>query len=86
MIRYLTASEIADLYRRPGAALAQLLRHIADRLPYWPDPDARCPAHGARFCAACHRNPGDCRDGTGGGCGYWSATGMHWDTCPNRIR
>lgn len=68
-----------------AARIRRLLAAITARLPYWPDPHARCPAHGDRFCESCHRNPGDCADADGS-CSYWSATGMHWDTCPNRIR
>ena len=72
---------------RAGAWLARQLRsRVADRLPYWPDPHAKCPAHGKTFCYACHRNPSTCADPDRPSCGYWLATGMHWDTCPNRIR
>ena len=70
-----------------GGAVRRGLERLASRLPYWPDPSARCPAHGARYCTACARNPGDCVGELHvGGCGYWGATGMHWDTCPNRLR
>lgn len=51
----------------------------------FPDPEAKCPAHGQRFCMACCRNPSTCVEDNGG-CGFYSSTGMHWDTCPNRIR
>jgi hypothetical protein len=51
----------------------------------FPDPYAKCPHHGLHECRFCHANPGDCRGDTSQvGCGFWSATGMHWDTCPNR--
>lgn len=70
---------------RFGAALRRWLDRIGEQLPYFPDPKAKCPAHGRRYCRPCSRNPGSCV-GERGGCGYWSATGMHWDTCPNRIR
>jgi len=49
----------------------------------FPEAGARCSAHGFERCALCHRNPGSCT-GDLGGCGTWSDTGMHWDTCPNR--
>ncbi|MFI5687859.1 hypothetical protein [Streptomyces sp. NPDC051636] len=54
--------------------------------PCFPDPTAKCPAHGDHQCAACHRNPSSCNDRDYVECGYWSSTGMHWDTCSNRIR
>lgn len=53
--------------------------------PCFPDPDAQCSAHGEWKCAHCHRNPASCIDGAGE-CGMWAPTGMHWDTCPNRVR
>lgn len=46
---------------------------------------AQCPAHGRSRCAVCSLNPGSCAGGSSPGCGYWAATGMHWDTCPNRV-
>lgn len=51
----------------------------------FPDPEAFCPAHGEKRCERCARNPGDCVS-EHGSCSYWSAFGMHWDTCANRIR
>ncbi|MEI5100334.1 hypothetical protein RB200_19625 [Streptomyces sp. PmtG] len=54
--------------------------------PCFPDPEARCPAHGDRACALCHRNPSTCADPDILECGRWITTGMHWDTCSNRIR
>lgn len=54
--------------------------------PCFPDPTAQCPAHGEQQCAACHRNPSSCADRDYVECGFWSSTGMHWDTCSNRIR
>ncbi|MFF9205123.1 hypothetical protein ACF1AE_25545 [Streptomyces sp. NPDC014986] len=53
--------------------------------PCFPEPGARCSAHGTHQCALCHRNPGSCA-GDLGGCTTWSLEGMHWDTCPNRIK
>jgi hypothetical protein len=55
----------------------------------FPDPDKKCPAHGQRLCIDCARNPSTCFSMTNAGdsgCGSYTATGMHWDTCPNRIR
>lgn len=73
------------MFLRIGATAGRWLTWLAGRFPHFPDPKAICPAHGNRYCRACSRNPGDCI-GDCGGCGYWSATGMHWDTCPNRVR
>ncbi len=44
--------------------------------------EAKCPAHGNAQCPACSQNPdpGRCQ------CGYFEVHGMHWDTCPGRIR
>ncbi|MBL1107373.1 hypothetical protein JK361_22665 [Streptomyces sp. 5-8] len=53
--------------------------------PCFPEPGARCSAHGTHRCALCHRNPSTCTSELGG-CGTWSLEGMHWDTCPNRIK
>ena len=44
------------------AWLRRALERFASRLPYWPDPAARCPAHGRLRCGPCHRNPGNCGD------------------------
>jgi hypothetical protein len=48
----------------------------------------RCPAHGHVACTWCAQNPADCGPGSGEvpTCSFYRATGMHWDTCPNRIR
>lgn len=48
-------------------------------------PPAECPAHGEPGCDLCSLNPGLCEEGIGE-CDYYRDTGMHWDTCPNRIR
>ncbi|GGW15720.1 hypothetical protein GCM10018980_52060 [Streptomyces capoamus] len=53
--------------------------------PCFPDPSARCAAHGEQQCARCHRTPSTCA-GDSGECRIWSSTGMHWHTCPNRVR
>jgi len=61
--------------------------HVVYRVTYtFPGLDDRCSAHGQSLCVLCARNPGSCKDGDSGGCGMWSATGMHWDTCPNRLK
>ncbi|MFI5473229.1 hypothetical protein ACIA6D_23685 [Streptomyces cacaoi] len=52
--------------------------------PCFPEPGATCVAHGDAECLYCHRNPADCANG--GNCGTWARTGMHWDTCANRVR
>lgn len=44
-----------------------------------------CSAHGETDCEWCSLNSADCINGYGQ-CSYYSETGMHWDTCPNRIR
>lgn len=50
-------------------------------------PEAKCPAHGDPLCTRCARNPSSCAgDDEMAGCGTYAASGMHWDTCPNRIR
>lgn len=78
----------ATLPVRLAARTASLISRAADwatsRLPYFPDPRARCSAHGTAYCAACHRNPSGSR--TCGQCFSYDATGMHGDTCQNRIR
>lgn len=52
----------------------------------FPDyPNSRCAAHGDALCVSCARNPGSCVSEMGG-CSIYSVSGMHWDTCPNRIR
>jgi hypothetical protein len=69
---------------RCGAWLRRWVERAVSRLPYFPDPEARCPAHGARFCSPCARNIGPCL--AGGGCEYAADAGMHWDTCEHRVR
>lgn len=70
---------------RAGAWAGRQLRRAAARFPYFPDPEARCSAHGEAYCAACHRNPGSCAKPYGQ-CETWLSSGMHWDTCANRVR
>lgn len=47
--------------------------------------EARCVAHGYRRCTWCSLNPADCA-GIHPSCGTYSQDGMHWDTCPNRVK
>lgn len=49
----------------------------------------RCVAHGTPGCPDCSRitldrltPDGECRRG----CSTYSTDGLHWDTCPNRLR
>lgn len=64
---------------------------VVHRVTYtFPSLEERCSAHGQSLCVLCARNPGSCADGgesvgAARGCGMWAATGMHWDTCPNRM-
>jgi hypothetical protein len=57
------------------------LREFADPKP------PRCVAHGNEACADCSRirtidfDGGECRH-----CSTYGTDGMHWDTCPGRIR
>jgi len=67
------------------ANLGNQLRRIASELPYFPDPEAKCSAHGDRMCGQCAQNPSTCGEPYGQ-CGTWMSIGMHWDTCPNRVR
>lgn len=59
--------------------------------PQWIEPapsgsEQRCPAHGNVACKRCARNGQPCLDSPANGCGFYSETGMHWDTCPQRDR
>lgn len=48
----------------------------------------RCVAHGNVACWHCSLNPASCgvEDGPDDpGCSAYASTGMHWDTCPNRV-
>jgi len=78
------ATAIVDaLLARPEVLRALAGAPTADEIP------DRCPAHGAERCPKCSRisTRGLTDDGLScRGCGYWGATGMHWDTCPHRIR
>jgi hypothetical protein len=81
-------ADSAALATRLAARAACLISHVVDRstkrLPHFPDPKARCSAHGTTYCLACHRNPSGPR--TCGQCYSYDSTGMHGDTCANRIR
>lgn len=68
---------------RLARALTSAANWAADRLPHFA-PDARCSAHGTRYCLACHRNPSSPRRCDQ--CYSYDGTGMHGDSCPNRIR
>ena len=73
-------TQLPKIQRRPVEVT------VTETVTYaFPDPGAKCSAHGQELCLSCARNPGNCVDDHGG-CGMWSSTGMHWDTCPNRIR
>jgi hypothetical protein len=58
---------------------------------WWADraePDAVCPAHGEARCRWCAQSAGRGRRVFGrmcDDCGWFYATGMHWDTCQNRV-
>ena len=61
--------------------------HVVERNVYtFPKPEARCSAHGQTLCIQCARNPSTCANETGSDCQVYAENGMHWDTCPNRIR
>jgi hypothetical protein len=79
-----TAPAPIRLAARAAHALTRAAEWAADRLPHFPDPQARCSAHGASYCLACHRNPSSPR--RCGQCYSYDGTGMHGDTCANRIR
>lgn len=59
---------------------------VTTRTTYtFPDVRSLCPAHGQHLCLMCARNPSDCATSDTPSCGFYSSTGMHWDTCPNRV-
>lgn len=78
-----TLIRVGASIRRAVTQAAQRANKAVNRLPYFPDPQAQCVAHGRRYCRPCHRNNGQtwCTD-----CGVYETTGMHWDTCANRVR
>lgn len=78
------AAAPADVVR----AVAETLRKTAGGVPVTVAVEVpRCPAHGRAACDRCSLNPAGCDEhGPAKGCDYYSTTGMHWDTCPNRVR
>lgn len=55
---------------------------VYEKVTYWfRDTEARCSAHGQALCVSCART-----NSIGCQCGTHASTGMHWDTCPGRIR
>lgn len=49
--------------------------------------DPNCVAHGNNSCWQCSLNPSTCtQPGETPGCGEYAVTGMHWDSCPNRVQ
>lgn len=47
----------------------------------------KCIAHGEPVCRLCSLNPASCDvEASSAGCLTYSTSGMHWDTCPNRVR
>jgi hypothetical protein len=72
------------LVARLARAITVVAERITNRLPHFPDPSATCSAHGTRYCLTCHRNPSGGR--TCGQCYVYDSTGMHGDSCANRIR
>jgi hypothetical protein len=48
---------------------------------------SKCAAHGHEGCTWCAQTtPGGLEDGKCLGCEVYAETGMHWDTCPYRVR
>lgn len=81
---YVSAGPATRVAARLAHAITKGAKWATDRLPHFPDPTAECAAHGIRYCLACHRAPSThtkCHE-----CGVYESTGMHWDTCNNRIR
>jgi len=74
----------ADFLEAAGRTVAPVLTCGEHDGVCFPQSGARCVAHGDEQCALCHRNPANCA--RGGNCGTWSVSGMHWDTCANRVR
>ncbi len=78
------------IFRRAARAAVAALERAAAHGPECDEQDQappRCVAHGEASCALCSRNPSTCaqHDHPNQGCSTYEATGMHWDTCPNRI-
>lgn len=72
------------IYGLDADAMQAALREFANPTP----PKPRCVAHGEAECSDCSRITSDYLTDDGGckGCGAWGSDGMHWDTCPGRIR
>jgi len=75
---------MADVSERKIVVQVRVTETTTYEFPNYPE--AKCSAHGDPLCTRCARNPSSCVGGEFAGCGTYSATGMHWDTCPNRIR
>lgn len=62
--------------------MQEALREFADPKP------PTCSAHGEAACAECSRITPKYLTADGGctSCGVYEVTGMHWDTCPGRIK
>lgn len=74
------ANDVRAAASGPGAG-----RHCGEHGgPCFPERGATCVAHGDEECLYCHRNPADCANS--GNCSRWARTGMHWDSCANRVR
>lgn len=74
----------ADLYETLGRPLSPIATCDEHDGVCFPRPGAQCSAHGQEQCKYCHRHPDNCAQG--GNCGTWVTSGMHWDTCANRVR
>jgi hypothetical protein len=76
--------EVAHPFPGRVDATAAALREFADPKP----PTPRCVAHGNEACPDCSRITGQhlAADGECSGCGSYGDTGMHWDTCPGRVK
>lgn len=65
----------------PRTETAPIEVTVIEKVIYtFPNPEAKCSAHGQTLCVKCARN-GPCTK-----CDFYADTGMHWDTCANRIR
>lgn len=71
-----TVQHLTNLYVRIDVDVANPIKEL---------PPSLCVAHGDLACTWCAQNPADCAT-VNGGCTVYAETGMHWDTCPNRIR
>ncbi len=78
-------AEAWEIYETPRDGIVAVARAVLGEASAVPAP--RCVHHGVEACPACSANPGSCGDpdAVQVGCGHYAATGMHWDTCPNRV-